>query len=144
MTEENVEFVDPDTGEREDVTPGEAVPSDLYFPVDEDYDYEEASETWIGEGARTELRIENVDGSQVKRFLLTEPGDEEVTQCIHAVLTDREYPFCEAIVEEPELTKDRWIGRLTGKERKLLYDHCFAWVDFGEFVTMQQVIDEIQ
>lgn len=140
MDDATVEFRDPDTGEVEDITPDGSA-SECYHEVDPAYDYDDASETWVGEPARTELRIETV-GGQAKRYLLVEPDDEGVDACVHAMLTDDERAFCASVVDQPELTAGHWRRGHTGRERKLLFDHCYAWIRFGDFVTMQNIANE--
>lgn len=137
MSDETVTSHDPETGEIVDITPGAETPDALYSDPDGDYEYAAEAETWIGEPARVELRITPIDG-QAKRFLLVEPGDETMDELIGAMLNGDQRGFCAGVVEEPALTPDRWQSALTGRERKLLFDHAFAWLRFGEFVTMQR------
>lgn len=135
---DDVTAVDPETGEVEDITPGAGTPNALLHDADGEFDYEGATETWVGDPARIELRIDAIDG-ETKRFLLVEPDDATMDQLIEAVLDGDEHAFCASVVERPTLTHQRWQS-LTGRERKLLFDNAFSWLHFSEFVTIQRRI----
>lgn len=133
---DQVTATDPETGEVEDITPGSG-PDALLHDVEEGFDYEETAETWVGEPARVEIRIDDLDGG-TKRYLLVEPDGETMDQLIVAVLNEDEFSFCAGVVEEPELTERRWSESMTGREQKLLYDSAFSWLHFGDFVSIQR------
>lgn len=140
---DDVTFLDP-AGEIEDITPGEQAPSDLYHTPDQGYNYDEAAETWVGDPARVELRVEPVGEGEPKRFLLAEPDTPETMDAmVMAVLEGDERTFCTHAVEEPALSTTMWNERLTERERKLLYDHAFGWLGFGDFLTAQQATAEV-
>lgn len=138
MNDDRVTAADPDTGEIEDITPGSGPAALLHDPADE-FEYQDATGTWVGEPARVEIRIDAIDGA-TKRFLLVEPSDNTMDQLIAAVLDDDERAFCAGVVESPELTSHRWREEMTGRERKLLYDSAFSWLHFGDFVSIQRRI----
>lgn len=138
MNDDRVTAADPDTGEIEDITPGSG-PDALLHDPDDEFGYQDSAETWVGEPARVEIRIDAIDGA-TKRFLLVEPSDSTMDQLIAAFLDDDEYAFCAGVVESPELTSHRWREEMTGRERKLLYDSAFSWLHFGDFVSIQRRI----
>ncbi|ADJ14470.1 hypothetical protein [Halalkalicoccus jeotgali] len=133
---------DGDGEDREDLGPGEQVDTELFSEVEEDSDYEVIAESWIGEPARTEFRIHPIDGGEPKRFVFAEPDSEEtMNQILLAVIEDDRYRLCSAVVDEPELTYDRWANALTERERSLLFDHVAAWVRLSDYVDIDVVED---
>lgn len=138
MTEDDVTAIDPETGESKDITPGAGTPDALLHDPDEGYDHEAEAETWVGDPAQVELRIDAIDGEE-KRFVLVEPDDGTMDQLIEAVLDGDEHAFCAGVVNRPTLSHERWQS-MTGRERKLLFDNAFSWLHFGEFVSIQRRI----
>lgn len=136
MNDDRVTAVAPDTGEIEDITPGSG-PDALLHDPDDEYAFESAAETWVGDLARVEIRIDAIGEGQ-KRYLLVEPDDSTMDQLIAAVLDDDEHAFCAGVVESPDLTSQRWHEEMTGRERKLLYDSAFSWLHFADFVSIQR------
>lgn len=137
---DDVEFVEPGTDDLVDVSPGGDTPDELLSEPNEEINYEAAAETWIGDQATVELRIDPLDDQEPKRFLLEEPDAEATYRIITAVLDQDRYQLCDAIVQEPALSREMWDTKLTGRERTLLYDHAFAWVRVGDFVSVQEQI----
>lgn len=143
--EYDVRLSDPTTGEQhdmDDITPGEAMPDELHGDPDPAFDYESASETWVGERAETEITIERLDTGSSKRFVLKEPDEQATGELISAAMDGDRFAFVSVLVDRPALTSERWRGSLTGRERTLLYDHSYAWVRLGDFVTVANLLDE--
>lgn len=114
---------------------------ELYDEVDETADLNAEARTWLGERTEAQLQIERLDGTQVKRFHLSEPESEEsMMQLIRAVIDNNQYEFCRQVVDEPDLDVDLWESSLTPRERSLLYDHCFSWCRMEEFVTVSETL----
>jgi hypothetical protein len=150
-TETNSVEFSGDGDERDDLSPGEDVSSELFDDVDEDYDYEAATETWIGEPATTELAIETVDGIDVKQFVLEEPDDPATMDAmLMAVLQNDKHAFCRELVREPELADSDgspngvWREKLTERERQLVFDLGFVWCRFQDFDTMAHAAQEVE
>lgn len=140
-SEERVEFSG-DGDDREDLTPGEDVESDLFDDPDPETDYEGAAETWIGEPATTEITIETVGGIDVKQFVLREPDSEgSMGRIMQGILAGDQYTVCKEIVDEPQLTPELWENQMTGREQSLLFDHALAWIRIADFVDMQAMLE---
>lgn len=129
-------------GESVDISPGEGGSADLFDDVDDDYDYSDAAETWIGEPAETEVAIESVSGAQVKRFHLQEPTEADaMTHIVNGFLRNDEYAVCRVIVAAPDID-DCW-NKLTGREKAILYDRCLSWINIDEVIG-QDTIRQLQ
>lgn len=143
MNEDDVTFTDPETGEIEDISPGSKAPDGLYHDETPGFDYDKAASTWVGEPARVEIQIETIGGAQVKRFVLAEPDDQETMDALIIAAIERDnYEFCADVVEKPVLSPNRWHELMTERERQLLFDHAYGWLQFGQFLTAQQATEQ--
>lgn len=141
-TDDYVEFSG-DGDDREDLSPGADLESELFGDVDPDTDYQTEAESWLGEPATTEISIETIDGIDVKRFILEEPDRQEsMTRIFQGVMSDDRYTVCKELVREPDLTGDIWENRMTGREKELLFDHSLAWIRVHDFVDIQAMLEE--
>lgn len=143
MSDDTPETTETETApDPDDITPGEGDQqgANLFRDVDDEYDYGEPVDTWLGESAETEVRIENIAGSQVKRFHLVEPETPDGMQAIMdgVVMRDR-LAVCQQLVAEPELTEEVWNEHLTGREKTILHDRCLTWIRADEFMSAEMV-----
>lgn len=116
--------------------------------VDPEKDYEQVSETWVGEPLRAELTIyppaaedaETSSDRQPKQFVLEEPDDAETMQQLYAdIHNGNTYGVCRAIVSAPTLTRTRWKGDMTGYDRSQLFSQILTWLNAHQMIDLETV-----
>ena len=133
MSDEYEATIDGEAADREPDGPA----SRLYHDPDPEFDYSDGVATDMGEPCRAELRLERLDGTDVKRYLLEEPTDDRVmSQAVRAALNQDRLAFVQCVVSR--MTEQRWNEDHTPRERALLYDHTYSWMQMSDFVTISE------
>ena len=106
---------------------------------------QEGIETTAGDTEEVEGRLATSGNKPPKRFVLREPAtDEAVNGLVEGLMRGNEFAVCATIIEEPELTGQRYTDELTALERAVLFDLCCSFVRAEELVDPRIIAQAAQ